>query len=914
MRSLDLWLEHIDTEQTLPLFEQETEEYTVGSLKDVNWDSEPPFIAEIVRCENFSVFMRFESPEPFSEVFLWLLEKGQSQLLLRSFDYLLSAMSKRSLDKVSPAALMPTMLEILRSAPYLALSFGKMEPVEVVDEYSENLQTLLEVYAMDILRAYVLSANEAQDLLVKPLQSFLSRIRYLSFDNFADLAELVSLTVRRPEIATDVLLECLERESPRLLAGRPALVRHFVRNTIAIALDHIGEASEQSKKRQDLLKLKLCPENRGGYQVVEITFRIDSAGGTPENSAHVRLTAAAPPANSLLGKRYSMDALVIHSEQGRARFQCFHPLPPFYDRCAWKLEYCGPFTTTKTMFDAVREFATYFEGCCPIANQLLLGDVPALEVVSSDDGLDARRVVDTFPDTKHLNASQNAAVQAALNSPLTCLWGPPGTGKTETIVQIIRALQISFRDARILVTAPTHNAVDNVMRRYIGVLSPTVLANNRHLAPLRVSTEVRKVAEDLRKYTCDAMVGHEIYANRRALDQAKKQVRQSGIIFTTCIGAGLGLLRTEVFDIVIVDEASQQTEPASLVPLVKGCEKGILVGDHVQLRPTVHPHALPLEFDKSLFERLFTTRPGLVPADSNSYASPPFLARLMLDTQYRMHPSISTFASAEFYQGRLRAGIAAADRPLFRSAFPWPRRGSSKGRHHDEDGDPARMVFVHTPAREDLGAKSKTNRGQAALAAHICQLLCTPASAPATTTTATQPPREGEQAAPADQRPQSIAVLTPYARQVELLKRMLSSSSSSSKSKGATIEVSSIDGFQGREADVVVLVTVRSNATGEIGFLRDARRLNVALTRARAGVIVVGDRETLARGGSSSSSMSSSMSNGDVGGNGSSDSGSGGVDAEDVEGKGLWRRLLGGLAEVEIEMEEEVGAGPGSGV
>ena len=89
-------------------------------------------------------------------------------------------------------------------------------------------------------------------------------------------------------------------------------------------------------------------------------------------------------------------------------------------------------------------------------------------------------------------------------------------------------------------------------------------------------------------------MGQEIHANRRALDQAKKQVQQCRIIFTTCIGASLGLLRSQIFDTVIIDEVSQQTEPASLhvVPLVKGCEKAILVSDQVQLRPTVHQHSL----------------------------------------------------------------------------------------------------------------------------------------------------------------------------------------------------------------------------------------------------------------------------------------------------------------------------------
>ncbi|KAK4148839.1 RNA dependent RNA polymerase-domain-containing protein [Chaetomidium leptoderma] len=852
MRTLDLWLEHIDTETKLPLFESQVEEYTIPSMRDVSLDSEPDFITQIARRQNLAAFKRLETPEQFKEVFTWLLERDQTPMLLKSFDYLLSALKSKELDMIKPAALLSTMTGFLRAAPFLALSFGRMERIERVDEDADDLQTLLDVSSVEILRAYVLSSNQAQDLVMNPLESFLSRIPGLALHSFADLVELVALTVREPFIAVNVLL-CFELESTRLLAGLPALTRYLVRNTVAIALDHIGEASEQGKAKRDLLKLKLLPEDHDGYQVVEIVFRIDSDGATPENSAHVRLTAATTPASAPLATPYSIDALVIHSEQGLARFQCFHPLPPFYERCPWKLEYCGPFTTAKTMFDAVRDFATRFEDCCEVANQILLGDVPGS---LSRSEIDARRVLSEYPDRETLNPSQNAAVQAALSSPLTCLWGPPGTGKTETIVEMIRALQVCFDKPRILVTAPTHNAVDNVMRRYIGRLSPTILADNPHLAPLRVSTEIRKVAEDLRKYTCDAMVGQEIHANRKALDQAKRRVQNCAIIFTTCIGSGLGLLRSQVFSMVIIDEASQQTEPASLVPLVKGCEKAILVGDHVQLRPTVNHHSLVMDFDKSLFERL-SAQPAVDVGGTKETSSPlastaPFLARRMLDTQYRMHPSICAFSSTEFYDSKLLTGVPRTARPLFNSSFPWPEST-------DSGGDLARMVFVNCPDREDLGGKSKTNPGQAALCLRICQLLCT--ANPNNPKTTPSPPFTTPQS-------QSIVVLTPYARQAELLKRLLSSRPVTAS---ASVEVSSIDGFQGREADVVVLVTVRCNERREIGFLRDLRRMNVALTRARAGVVVVGDRETL---------------------------------TTSMGGKGLWRRLIGGLEMVVLGDEE----------
>lgn len=343
---------------------------------------------------------------------------------------------------------------------------------------------------------------------------------------------------------------------------------------------------------------------------------------------------------------------------------------------------------------------------------------------------------------------------------------------------------------------------------------------------------MRKVADDLRKYTCDAMAGEEIHSNFKAMDKATKMIKRSDTIFTTCSGAGIGLLRSEQFDIVIVDEASQQTEPSSLIPLVKGCSQAILVGDHVQLRPTINQTALALDFDVSLFERLYTKVDG----DGG-------LKTMMLDTQYRMHPKLCEFSSDQFYEGKLKSGISIKDRPLTASDFPFPHVASL----HEQGNtipDHERAIFINCDSKE-LPGKSKENPGQAELCVHICKLLT---SQPDGKTTS-----------------HSIVVLTPYTRQAEVLKRMLSSIR-------CDIEVSSIDGFQGREADIIVFVTVRCNEHREIGFLKDMRRMNVALTRARSALIVVGNRTTLTEG------------------------------TADEEASSMWRRMLGKLVEVKLDV------------
>ena len=351
------------------------------------------------------------------------------------------------------------------------------------------------------------------------------------------------------------------------------------------------------------------------------------------------------------------------------------------------------------------------------------------------------------------------------------------------------------------------------------------------------------------------MMDKDLNEHPEARKKAQARISHSRLIFTTCIGASLGLLRNETFDTVIIDEASQQTEPASLVPLVKGCcTKAILVGDHLQLRATVTQHAAIQGFDVSLFERLYTDNQNRI-------------QKIMLDSQYRMHREICSFSSEEFYEGKLHTAIPDGARPLAPSNFPWPISPTNPNAH-------SRMVFIPCSSSEDLGRKSKSNKGQATLCVEICkrlmaeptkQTITPPLSSSSTTTTTTTTTSNKNYTTP------SIAILTPYTAQVDLLKILLPSTNSNSTS------ISSIDGFQGREADIVIFCTVRCNVGHEIGFLKDLRRLNVVMTRARSGCIVVGDRATLTMG--------------ETGAEG---------DGEE-EYRRVWKRLVGRLVEVRVE-------------
>lgn len=484
MQNLDLWFDYIDTEEVIPLFERNAREYVIPKLTEVDWTLEPDYLVQIVFNKNISAFMNLGEEGLYSHVFGWLLERNEKGLLLQSFKYLLERLRDDNSGPVKPTAILRTMLDFIRQAPFLSVTFAQIEPwATLPPEVYETVKSS----SMKILRAHILSGNVMQEFVVKPFKRVMTQVQSMSLTDFADLVELISLTVRSSDIALDLLLECLERESMRVLRGHTALIQHFVSNLIGIALDHNDEAAQPQFSWDELLDFKIRPETSEGYPVVECQLRIDApVGGRLALSDHVRLTTATSPSNSIVSQKYSIDALVELLEPGLAHFRCYHPLPPFLEQCSWELQNCGSFVTTKTMFDAVRTLATE-KGCCDILGQIL----GTAESSPNSLGLSPSRY--TVKET--LNASQNAAVEASLSYPFTCLWGPPGTGKTYTIVEIIKSLQESVDDRRILVTAPTHNAVDNIMRTYLAdVMKRRQLNSTAEPIAIRVSTDVSFVA------------------------------------------------------------------------------------------------------------------------------------------------------------------------------------------------------------------------------------------------------------------------------------------------------------------------------------------------------------------------------------------------------------------------------------
>lgn len=477
MQTLDLWLELVDTNEVMPLFERAPKEYGIPKLRDVDWSEEPEYLIQILQKKEFAVFSCLQSEKQYIHVFGWLLERDEKGLLLQCFKYLLAHLGERQTGSGWASMGLQSMLAFLQKAPLLSATFARVETWAALPQ---DVSQLLQRSGPKILQAHILAANEMQEFVVEPFRTVLSQIVSMSLTDFAGLVELIALTVRSADIALD-LLGCLEPATTKILPGAPGVVHHFVRNLFGIALDHIDEAAHPQQPRKELLDVKLSGAS-GGYPVATSRLRIDAPINILASSDHVRLTAASFPVNTAATRLCSMDALVETSQAGLATFRCLHPLPHFAEQCSWELRNCGSFVTSKTMFDAVHGLATQLQDSCGISDQILgiHTDVPG----------DFSMLPTGYATKGSLNASQNAAVEAALLYPLTCLWGPPGTGKTYTIVEIIKQLQAGKGNRRILVTAPTHNAVDNVMRKYMSDVKETARRDMVELNALRVSTDV----------------------------------------------------------------------------------------------------------------------------------------------------------------------------------------------------------------------------------------------------------------------------------------------------------------------------------------------------------------------------------------------------------------------------------------
>jgi len=474
------------------------------------------------------------------------------------------------------------------------------------------------------------------------------------------------------------------------------------------------------------------------------------------------------------------------------------------------------------------------------------------------------------PIHPRLNDTQRAAISFALRAEhLALIHGPPGTGKTTAVTELIVQLATLYPQARILVCGASNLAVDNLLER---VLAPeykdalaridahvtrighparvlptltraTLDVQSRHSSEGQLAREVAQEIDDLMQVLspprgapragnksarkAPRVKGEERRRMWEQVRELRKEFRKrdralastvlkrSRIVMSTCHGAGGRQLDDLSFDFCIIDEACQALDMSCWVPVLRLAPHGrvFLSGDHLQLPPTVmaEPPRPPVSRSATLppsaslqvtmFDRILSM-----------YGE---ASKAFLSVQYRMNHEIMAFPNAQLYDGKLSAHDSCAHIRLTDLGIEG---------NDENDAHCAPLVLYDTTGldmyeREDdavLSTHSRINENEASLVMRHIELLV----------------QHGVPTA-------SIAVLSPYAAQVHLLSQHIRTMYDMS------IEVGTVDGMQGREKDVVILSLVRSNDEQQVGFLHDSRRLNVAMTRAKRQLAVIGDADTV---------------------------------------------------------------------
>jgi len=465
---------------------------------------------------------------------------------------------------------------------------------------------------------------------------------------------------------------------------------------------------------------------------------------------------------------------------------------------------------------------------------------------------------------QNLNASQKEAVGRALSSDdVFLIHGPPGTGKTTTAIEVIEH-SVDHGDT-VLATADSNMAVDNMVEFLI----------DRDLFAVRAGHPAR-VTPALQEHTLDALVReHEKYQRaqefrekafeikdeqnnlthpsgrwRRGMSNDKiRSLAEDGrgsrgvpadkikemaewlklqekaeeffeksdeleeeaiqdildeaeVVCTTNSTAGSDLLDGRTFDVLVIDEATQATEPSCLIPITKA-NRVIMAGDHRQLPPTIkNREAARNGMETTLFEKLAERHGDRI--------------KQMLTVQYRMHKDIMSFSSDQFYESELTADDAVRTHTLDDLDLTL---SNTSGMKRDVLAPGSPLVFVNTrdldaEERSRAGSTSRENRTEADIVSALARAYLS-----------------------AGVKPEDLAVIAPYNDQVDLIDQQIDPEE---------LEVKTVDGFQGREKEIILISMTRSNVPGTIGFLDEHRRFNVALTRAKRKAIVVGDESTIA--------------------------------------------------------------------
>jgi regulator of nonsense transcripts 1 len=480
--------------------------------------------------------------------------------------------------------------------------------------------------------------------------------------------------------------------------------------------------------------------------------------------------------------------------------------PPTNCTTDFRAEFVWKGTSYERMQQAMKKFAIDRKSVSAFIYQKLLGH--EVEEMEFDMDLPTKISIPGFAD---LNISQANAIRSVLKKPLSLIQGPPGTGKTVTSATIVYHL-VKLTKQKILVCAPSNVAVDHLAGKLhdLGLNVVRLTAKSREdvessvqhlsLATLVVQRAKKKLKKLLK---LKEELGELTSEDQKELIQLLKKkeraiLKNADVVCCTCVGAGDYRLNELTFRSVLIDESTQASEPECLIPIANGAKQVILVGDHQQLGPVIlEKRAGEAGLKQSLFERLILL--DHVP--------------IRLEVQYRMNPCLSEFSSNMFYEGSLQNGVTKEQRRLNNATFPWPVPDTP-------------MMFWANFGREEISSSGTSflNRIEAMNCERVITRLF----------------RDGV-------APDQIGVITPYEGQRAFVVQYMTMNGTMDKDLYAGIEVASVDAFQGREKDFIILSCVRANDQQNIGFLRDPRRLNVALTRAKYGVIILGNPRALAK-------------------------------------------------------------------
>lgn len=469
-------------------------------------------------------------------------------------------------------------------------------------------------------------------------------------------------------------------------------------------------------------------------------------------------------------------------------------------------------TSYRAMFDALDRVIKAKNGRLAYLRDLFASKVPAATFSFSDISL------------PWLNATQQHAVNEVLRAKdVAIVHGPPGTGKTTTLVEAIN--ETLARESQVLVCAQSNMAVDWISEQLV----------DRGINVLRIGNPTR-VNDKMLGFTYERRFeAHPDYSQLWAIRKAIRELRmqrkgrtenwhqkmdrlrsrateleisinadlfgQARVIASTLVGASNKILDGQHYSTLFIDEAAQALEPACWIA-IRRANRVILAGDHCQLPPTVKSiAALKAGLGKTLMERIVDSKPEVV---------------TLLDTQYRMNEEIMRFSSSWFYDGKVKAATITAHRGIL--DYDTPIEWVDDVANDDE-------TVGETFVGETFGRINKVEARQ------VMELLQAYFE------------KIGKQRILDESI--DVGIISPYRAQVQYLRHLIKKEAFF-KPFRHLLSVNTVDGFQGQERDVIIVSLVRSNNDGQIGFLRDLRRMNVAMTRARSKLIIIGDHETLA--------------------------------------------------------------------